>query len=109
MQALRDVQTHCQFIIDDIESLSHESFGENRLVRQAVERNLTIIGIAAGHIREGNPEVFEASEELRYAVGLRNRFAHGYGDVINDDVIWETANISIPKLLAESTAWLEQY
>lgn len=73
----------------------------SRQIRQLVERNLEIIGIAATRIRSEAPYVFDEMYELRNSVGLRNRLAHGYDDDIRDEIIWQTVQVSIPNLMAE--------
>ena len=98
---LRDLRRHCLYLIEDTIDLELEGFLAQRVVRQAVERNLTVLGIIANRLREADETVYDCITELRPAIGLRNRLAHGYDDNINDEVIWETVTTSIPKLLAQ--------
>lgn len=103
---LRDIKIHCQYILDDVAGISYHDFVESRVTRQAVERNLEIVGVAASTIRSDNPDLYEDIPELRRAVGLRNRLAHGYGGLIDDAIIWETVQESVPSLLREVNARL---
>lgn len=106
-QALQDIQTHCQFIVEDVTGLNQQEFSDNRLIRQAVERNLEIIGIASAIIRDENPDLFDEMEDLRHAIGLRNRLAHGYDERIDQIIIWETVQNSVPNLLRDINVILE--
>ena len=39
-------------------------------------------------------------------IGMRNRLIHGY-DVVDDEVVWRTAEENIPPLMSKLAAWLE--
>lgn len=96
---MRDILRHCGFILEDSAGLSFDNYLEKRVVRQSIERSLTVIGIAAIRLRELDEDLYSEIAELRSAVGLRNRLSHGYDDNLNDEVVWEAATSSIPKLL----------
>lgn len=55
----------------------------------------------AWQIREPNADLYDEIPALREAIALRNRLAHGYGELINDEVIWRTITAFIPELLTE--------
>ena len=61
--------------------------------------NLRLIGEAATHVP---PAVQKACPHIQWGriIGLRNRLTHGYLDV-NDNVIWDSIEIEVPKLLAD--------
>lgn len=69
-------------------------FFSERLVRDAVLRNLEILGEAASRIsvslQSAHPEVAWGK-----ASGMRNRLAHGYL-TLNMDVIWDTIKRDVP-------------
>ncbi len=74
------------YIQEDTEALTYEDFEDNRLVRQAVERNLEIIGEALNkipeNIRNKYPEV-----PWREIVGVRNFIVHQYFQV-SQEIEW---------------------
>ncbi|MDP2853782.1 MAG: DUF86 domain-containing protein [Smithellaceae bacterium] len=75
----------------------HE-FQTDRMLRNAVERNMEIIGEAANRISENfqksHPEI-----PWRNIIGQRNILIHEYGEVKNER-IWVVATERIPELVA---------
>jgi uncharacterized protein with HEPN domain len=69
------------------------------VVRLAIERALEVIGEAANRLpmefRAKYPDV-----EWRKIIGMRNVLIHGY-DIVQSDVLWDTVQQSIPKLLSQ--------
>lgn len=68
--------------------MTFDDYMENQVTRLAVERGIMIIGEAASRIRYSDNDVFEQITSLRFAVGVRNRLAHGYDEQISDESIW---------------------
>lgn len=75
----------------------------HELVRNAVERQLAVIGEAVNHYRRepGATELVDA----RRIIELRNRLIHAY-DSIQHPVIWAILRRNLPALRAEVTALL---
>ena len=75
----------------------HE-YQNDRMLRNAVERNIEIIGEAAGKVSEtlkaAQPEI-----PWRGIIGQRNVIAHDYGEIKNDK-IWRVAVEFVPVLVA---------
>lgn len=73
-------------------------FQTNRMFRNAVERNMEIIGEAANRISEdfqkSHPEI-----PWRNIIGQRNILIHEYGEVKNER-IWVVATERIPELIS---------
>ena len=67
---------------EDTEALTYEDFEDNRLVRQAVERNLEIIGEAINQIQKLDNELLNlVNTDKKYwenIKGVRNRLIHEY-------------------------------
>ncbi|MBI4988193.1 MAG: DUF86 domain-containing protein [Rhodocyclales bacterium] len=82
-----------------MEGLSKADFLDDRKTQQAVILNILVIGEAATKIADEFPEFVARYPEVRWKDmrGMRNRMAHGYFD-INLDVVWETAQQSLPAL-----------
>lgn len=100
---LDDVVQACQYISEDTDGETLDTFLRNRRVRQLVERNLHIIGEALIRLRKTDPET------AARIVGLRNRLAHGYDQDIDDTLIWLRVEESLPVLRAEVEALLPQF
>ena len=78
--------------------LDLRSFQADEKTRDAVIRNLTVIGEAALHLPEtvkaGHPEI-----PWREMQGIRNIVVHEYFGV-SDEILWETILTDLPTLLA---------
>ena len=70
----------------------------DRMLRSAVERQLEIIGEATNRILKADPAF--SLTHARSIVDLRNRVAHGY-DSISQDNIWAIVVRHLPPLRAE--------
>lgn len=64
--------------------------------------NLIIIGEAATKVMTLYPEFIAVHPEVQWRGmrGMRNRIAHGYFE-INLDVVWDTVQTALPKLLLQ--------
>ena len=70
-------------------------YKQNKLLRRAVERELEIIGEAAGRILKLDSDV--KITNARKIVDLRNWVIHGY-DKIDDVIIWSVITRHLPLL-----------
>jgi uncharacterized protein with HEPN domain len=82
--------------VSDIDELA---FLSNKLVQDAVIRNIEIIGEASNNIQRVNP-VFAAEHhdipwQAMYA--MRNRVSHGY-DKVDFEMVWKTICNDLPDL-----------
>lgn len=80
-------------------------FQKDVKTKQAVERNIEIIGEAMNRILKINPEI--AISDSRKVVDTRNRIIHGY-DSVSDDVIWLIAIKYLPALEKEIKEIIEK-
>ncbi|WFE86633.1 MULTISPECIES: HepT-like ribonuclease domain-containing protein [Parabacteroides] len=71
------------------------AYEQNKLLRRAVERELEIIGEAAKHILDLEPDI--QIDDARKIVDLRNFVIHGY-DKVDNVIIWGVVNKHLPKL-----------
>lgn len=81
-----------------------EGFDEARLrespvVRDAVIRNLEVMGEAARNVMRHAPEIVEACPQIPWDViyATRNRLSHGYFDV-DLQVVWQVVSRELPPL-----------
>lgn len=99
----------CRYIAEDTQGVTLISWLGQRQMRQAVERNLEIIGEALYRIRTVDPETASHISHVHQIIGLRNRLAHGYEDEIDDALVWQAVQSSLPELLAEVEALLPEW
>src|SRR5688500_19921988 len=100
LKALEDVQDCTSFVVAASEGKDLSYYRHDRLFRQAVERNLEIIGEAIGRTSRHDAETASRISEHRRIVAFRNRLIHGY-DLLDDVLVWETVKTEGPVLLSE--------
>lgn len=93
---IKDALQAIDFILEDTKDMDYEEFLDNRLVRQATERNIELVGEALNAIPK---EIQEKYNEIdwRNIVGMRNYLIHQYFDVV-PDIEWEVATVHIVEL-----------
>lgn len=106
---LDDVVRSCQFIAEDTAGETLDTYLHHRQVRQAVERNLEIIGEALVRLRTADPDTAARITNLHRIIGLRNRLAHGYDEEIDDTLVWRAVQESLPVLRAEAGVLLPDF
>jgi uncharacterized protein with HEPN domain len=81
-----------------VASHSFHDYQNDRMLRNAVERNIEIIGEAAGKVskalRDAHPQI-----PWRRIAAQRHVIAHEYGE-LEDELIWKVATNRIPELIA---------
>lgn len=104
------------FIIDILESiekienyiagLSYEEFLNDTKTKDAVVRNLEIIGEAANQIHK---EIMQKYKEIPWSqiTGLRHRLIHGYF-VVDYKIVWEIISNELPQLKNQIKKILEE-
>jgi uncharacterized protein with HEPN domain len=82
-----------------IEGLNYEQFIRDEKTKDAVVRNLEIIGEAANQIPK---EIQQKFSNVPWAqiIAMRNRMIHGYF-TIDYRIVWDIAKIDIPSLKKE--------
>ena len=101
IQEIQVIRRYSQLVLDHTREMSLEDYLQDQFVRLAVERSIMIIGEASARIRDGYPDVYEQIESFRSAIGVRNRLAHGYDDLIDDEAIWSIVETGLPSMLEE--------
>jgi len=81
-----------------VSGVTYHAYATTRLIRNAVERNLEILGEAAARVTDktkaAHPEI-----PWRQIVAQRNVIVHEYGE-IQDELLWKLATTEIPSLIA---------
>lgn len=74
-------------------------FLDNKMIQDAVLRNIEIVGEAARNIERDAPEFAAQHPEIPWTViyTMRNRIAHGYFKV-DLEIVWRTIQRDLPEL-----------
>jgi uncharacterized protein with HEPN domain len=84
---LDDIFECCKKIKDYTKDYSYEDFLNDNKTKDAVERNLTIIGEASSNI-DSNFKSLNPQVQCREIKDFRNRIVHDY-NVTNYEIVWE--------------------
>jgi uncharacterized protein with HEPN domain len=97
MARLWDMLDAARTAVEFTERIGFQDFLEDRKTRNAVERNLEIIGEAARRVsqetRESLPDI-----PWRSVIGLRNVLAHEYGE-IRYEILWTVVRDKLTPLI----------
>lgn len=102
-QLLEDVIDSGQFIMDSTAGVTEHEFMENRLLRNATERNFEIVGEALSRLARQDPQILSLIPDYREIIGLRSIIAHGY-DEVDASRLWAIVNHDLPGLIARVRA-----
>ena len=96
---IRDIITAAEKIISNTQDMDFESFSTDDWTIDAVLRNITVIGEAAGHIPD---EVCNSYPDIpwREIRDMRNIIVHEYFGV-DLGIIWNAIRYDLPKLIPE--------
>ncbi|MEW5996167.1 MAG: DUF86 domain-containing protein [Candidatus Micrarchaeota archaeon] len=90
--ALGRIKRYCK-------DVKKEEFVENEMLRDAVVRNLEIIGEASSKLSESFRNRHKEIE-WRKIIGMRNRIIHAY-DIIDYEIVWDVVKADLPQLEAK--------
>ena len=99
-KTLWDIHDAASFILVVTEGKTLGNYSEDRLLRQAIERNFEIVGEAVGRLARNDPETASRLSEHERIVAFRNVLIHGY-DLVDDELVWDTIRTKLPVLLSE--------
>ena len=103
---LWDMMDAAEAISSFVAGHTFHDFQSDRMLRNAVDRNMEIIGEAANrvsdHFQKSHPEI-----PWRSIIGQRNILIHEYGEVKNER-IWIVATERIPEIVALLKSMLSQ-
>ena len=103
---LADIKECCEKIERYIEGVSEENFRANKMLQDALVRNIEIIGEAAKNlsdeIRAENPEI-----PWRDVTRMRDKIVHHYFR-LNLEVIWQTATEDVSALKVQIDKIIEK-
>ena len=77
------------------------------MLRAAVERQFEIVGEAMARLARIDETVAARISGYRRIIAFRNVLIHGYADV-DDRLVWDVVERSLPTLVEELTALLDE-
>jgi len=107
LKLIEDIRDAAEFALEATGDLNLNDYLENRLVRQAVERNLQIIGEAANKLNKLAPDVAERIGDIARIVAFRNILVHGY-DMLDHEIVWQVVQDELPTLVERSKELLSK-
>lgn len=84
---LADIQDASACIARWVEGRTLKEFAEDRMLRQAIERNFEIIGEALNRLHRADAETAARIGEYPQIIAFRNILAHGY-DIVDPAIVW---------------------
>jgi uncharacterized protein with HEPN domain len=102
---LEDIRDAAAFVREACQNRTLEDYRQDRLLRQAVERNFEIIGEAVGRLAKIDSATAARIGDYQQIISFRNLLIHGY-DLIDESRVWEVIQQSLPTLEAEVTSIL---
>ena len=106
-RTLEQIRDSVSFVLTALEDKTLTDYSGDRLLRQAVERNLEIVGEAVGRLRRDDPDTVSRLSEHERIVAFRNVLIHGY-DLVDDELVWDTIETKLPVLLSEVEELLQE-
>ncbi len=94
---LEDIRESCLKILRYTEGLDFDSFSSDEKTKDAVTRNLIIIGEAVKHLPKELQDRY-AQVNWRSIAGLRNIVVHEYFGV-DEEILWDVITNKVPELL----------
>ena len=98
---LRDIQVYGNRALGYVAGMAFEDYEIDSKTKDAVERNLFIVGEAVAQLRNAFPNIAERLSSIHGIVSFRNILAHGYSTV-DDAIVWSILSDWLPKLVEDS-------
>lgn len=102
---LEDIRSAAEFVKSATDGLVVQEFKQNRMLRQAVERNFEIIGEAMRRLEKDDPDTAGRIRDYRRIIAFRNVLIHGY-DMIDPAIVWSAVEVDLAPPLADVQALL---
>ena len=99
---LEDIRNAAEFVKTATQGLTLSQFQQDRIFRQAVERNFEIIGEAMRRLEKAEPYTAAQIPDYRRIIAFRNVLMHGY-DVIDPAIVWSAVECDLAPLLLAVT------
>lgn len=104
---LDDIRDAAAFIRQVTEGKTLDSYRDDRVLRQAVERNFEIIGEAVGRLVRTDPHTAARIGDHTQIIAFRNVLSHGY-DLVDSVQVWGVIKHDLPRLENQVTQLLRE-
>ena len=104
---LEDIRDAASYILEATKDQTQEDLADDRMLRQAVERNFEVIGEALNRIGRSDESILTRLTDHRRIIAFRNILIHGY-DSIDVEIVWQVIRHRLPELLLEVEALLRE-
>ena len=104
---LWDIADSCRVIVEFVHGRELSDYEQDRMLRRAVERELSIVGEAVNQATRHFPDLEASIGPARQIVGFRNRIIHEYAE-IDPTIVWAIVHNEVPRLLEKSEALLRE-
>ena len=105
---LEDIRDAASFVKEVTAGIEFEKFQQDRLLRQAVERNFEILGEAVRRLDKEDPATAGRIADHRHIIAFRNVLIHGY-DVVEPAIVWSAIRDDLEPLLRDVEALLTTF
>ena len=99
-QLLEGIRDAAAFILEVTHEVTLARYVDDRLLRQAVERNFEIIGEAIKRLATVDPDTASTIDQHQQIMAFRNVLIHGY-DLVDHALVLGTAQAQVPRLLTQ--------
>lgn len=97
---LEDIRDAASYILEATKGQMRDALANDRMLRQAVERNFEVIGEAMNRIGRSDEATLLRLTDHKRIIAFRNILIHGY-DSIDDEIVWQVIQNRLPQLLSE--------
>ena len=104
---LEDIRDAAAFIRQCTAGKTLADYRQDRLLRQAVERNFEIIGEAVGRLARMDPETASRIHRQQEIIAFRNVLIHGY-ELIDHAQVWSVVTEQLSTLQQQIEALLTE-
>lgn len=87
LKLLEDIRDAGSFVLEVVRDCDQEAYEQDRLARQAVERNFESIGEALNRLSKADPSAAQRVGPVPQIVAFRNILVHAY-DNIDHEIVW---------------------
>lgn len=96
---LEDIRDAGTFVLQVVAERDQQEYEGDRLARQAVERNLEIIGEAVNRLSRLDAQTGHRVGPVPRIIAFRNILVHAY-DNIDHGIVWHVVQDELPRLVA---------
>lgn len=97
---LNDVIEAGQAILQAVDGISLDDYGNSRLIRSSVEREFITIGEALTQLSQRDQALFGEIEQAAQIIGFRNKLTHEYVNISNQ-LVWGVIKNNLPALVEQ--------